>query len=126
VPVAILDPEDIASKYLDEHSMMTYISFFRDWEANNEAEGNILIFLTTFSNCVEDDGSETDASKCSAFGTGLQPGNTEGEPAEFTVQTRNKNGDLQTEGGDKIDVREYFPFAAICDNFSGKSSWPIW
>jgi len=46
----------------------------------------------------------TDASKCIAFGPGLEPGNLDTAPTHFTIQAKDKNGNNMKEGGDPFDV----------------------
>jgi filamin len=88
----ILQPEDMVSPSPDELSVMTYISFFRDYEDNlakkkgREAQERIAV-----------------PEKTTAYGAGL----TEGEqfiPAEFTIEARNCFGTKCPCGGETFDV----------------------
>jgi len=49
-----------------------------------------------------------DPSKCEAYGPGLE-GAVGGEPATFTIQARNKDGQKVTKGGDAFDVEVLGP-----------------
>jgi len=51
-----------------------------------------------------------DASKCKAYGPGLEPGNEVAENAHFTVECSNKIGDRIKEGGDKVEVKVKGPY----------------
>jgi filamin len=88
----ILAPEDMVSSSPDELSVMTYISFFRDYLDNlakkrgREAQERIAV-----------------PEKTIAHGAGLQ----EGEqfiPAEFTIQAKNCFGTNCPCGGETFDV----------------------
>jgi filamin len=88
----ILGPEDMVAA-ADELSTMTYISYFRDYEAN---EGK--------RRAAELAARVADPSKCIAFGPGLEHAET-GIPAEFTIQARNAAGRDIPVGGEKFDVK---------------------
>lgn len=47
---------------------------------------------------------DPDFTKCRAYGPGLEPGNTTSEPAKFTVEIRNGNGDLVKKPGNPVAV----------------------
>jgi filamin len=58
----------------------------------------------------------TDASKCEAYGPGLNPGNLDTFPAHFTIQAKDKNGENMKEGGDPFVVEINGPSGPIpCD-----------
>eukprot|EP01101_Sappina_pedata_P002915 TRINITY_DN1312_c0_g1_i2.p1 TRINITY_DN1312_c0_g1~~TRINITY_DN1312_c0_g1_i2.p1 ORF type:complete len:1238 (+),score=740.08 TRINITY_DN1312_c0_g1_i2:52-3765(+) len=89
----ILQPEDMVSKNPDELSVMTYISFYRDYLDNlakkrgREAQEKIAVPENTI-----------------AHGAGL----TEGEqfiPAEFTIQARNCFGTNCPVGGETFEIK---------------------
>jgi filamin len=93
----ILQPEDMVSPSPDELSVMTYISFFRDYEDNlakkkgREAQERIAV-----------------PEKTTAYGAGL----TEGEqfiPAEFTIEARNCFGTKCPCGGETFDSKSNLP-----------------
>ena len=75
----VLAPEDMVAA-ADELSCMTYISYFRDYEANESRRRAAEIAART-----------ADPSKCIAFGPGLEHAET-GIPAPFTIQLRNAAG----------------------------------
>jgi len=55
----------------------------------------------------------TDASMCTAYGPGLEPGNLDTHPAEFTIQARDIFGNPRTEGGDPFQVEVVGPNGAV-------------
>jgi len=58
----------------------------------------------------------TDASQCTAFGPGLEPGNLDTHPAKFTIQARDKKGNPITRGGDPFKVAIAGPTGPVpCD-----------
>jgi len=65
----------------------------------------------------------TDASKCIAFGPGLEPGNLDTAPTFFTIQAKDKNGNNMSEGGDPFEVKIQGPEgpvdAQVTDNGDG-------
>ena len=96
----LLDAEDVL-KAPDELSVMSYVSLYRAYLAQ----------------------VSPDASKCTAEGPGLVGGKT-GKKCEFTVITRNEEGELIKRGGAKVtaniagaDGKEIK--CAIKDNFNG-------
>jgi len=109
----ILNPEDLVSPDVDELSVMTYISYFRDYEQEKlkhlEAESLARI---------------PDPLKCIAFGPGLERAEV-GYDAEFTVQLRNAAGKNIPVGGELIDVQIKAPLnsspvkAEVTDNGDG-------
>jgi len=110
----ILQPEDLVSPDVDELSVMTYISYFRDYEQEKlkhlEEEAYARI---------------PDPLKCIAFGPGLEKAEV-GYEAEFTVQLRNASGKNVTVGGEtSVDVQIKTPLnsapikADIVDNNNG-------
>jgi len=109
----ILNPEDLVSPDVDELSVMTYISYFRDYDQERlkmmESEAYARI---------------PDPLKCIAFGPGLERAEV-GYDAEFTVQCRNAQGKNITVGGEVIDVQIKAPMnsspvkAEVSDNGDG-------
>jgi len=58
----------------------------------------------------------TVASNCIAYGPGLEPGNLDTEPAHFTIEARDKNGQKRKEGGDPFVVEIMGPTGPVaCD-----------
>jgi len=88
----ILQPEDLVSPDVDELSVMTYISYFRDYEQ----EKNKMMEAEAYARIP-------DPLKCIAFGPGLEKAEV-GYEAEFTVQPRNASGKNITAGGETIDI----------------------
>jgi filamin len=88
----ILAPEDMVAA-ADELSTMTYISYFRDYEAN---EGR--------RRAAELAARIADPAKCIAYGPGLEHAET-GIPAEFTIQARNAAGKDIPVGGENFVVK---------------------
>lgn len=78
----LMDMEDILNA-VDEHSMMTYISLFRDWQETGE-------FLP-------------DAEKCYAEGKGLRMGEVD-EELPFTIFCRDQNGKLSPGPEDGFEI----------------------
>jgi len=91
----ILDPNDMVAA-ADELSCMTYISYFRDYEANEGRRRAAEIAART-----------ADPSKCIAFGPGLEHAETQ-IPAPFTIQLRNAAGVNITN-----PIKEYNPDVQI-------------
>jgi filamin len=91
----ILDPNDMVAA-ADELSCMTYISYFRDYEANEGRRRAAEIAART-----------ADPSKCIAFGPGLEHAETQ-IPAPFTIQLRNAAGANITN-----PIKEYSPAVDI-------------
>jgi len=65
----------------------------------------------------------TDASKCIAYGPGLEPGLLDTHPTHFTIQAKDKNGNDMKEGGDPFEVKIQGPEgpidAKVTDNGDG-------
>jgi len=65
----------------------------------------------------------TVAANCIAYGPGLEPGVLDTEPATFTIEARDKNGQKRTEGGDPFVVDINGPTgpvaAEVVDNGDG-------
>jgi filamin len=91
----IMDPEDMVAAG-DELSCMTYISYFRDYEANEGRRRAAEIAART-----------ADPSKCIAFGPGLEKGEAL-IPGDFTIQLRNAAGANITN-----PIKEYKPVITI-------------
>jgi filamin len=88
----ILSPEDMVAA-LDELSTMTYISYFRDYEAN---EGKRRAADLAARTAIPE--------KCYAYGPGLEHAET-GIPAEFTIQAVNAAGNKIVCGGENFEVK---------------------
>lgn len=110
----ILQPEDLVSPDVDELSVMTYISYFRDYEQEKLKlmEANALAKIP-------------DPLKCVAYGPGLEKAEV-GYEAEFTVQLRTAGGKDIKEGGEtSVDVQIKTPLnsppikAEVRDNGDG-------
>eukprot|EP01125_Pyxidicula_operculata_P021818 TRINITY_DN8667_c0_g1_i1.p1 TRINITY_DN8667_c0_g1~~TRINITY_DN8667_c0_g1_i1.p1 ORF type:complete len:745 (-),score=216.17 TRINITY_DN8667_c0_g1_i1:63-2297(-) len=88
----ILDPEDMVHD-ADELSNMTYISYFRDYLAlkKKKDEQERLERIPV-------------ASKCKAYGRGLEPGNEAAMETEFTVEAINTFGRRVPCGGHSFPV----------------------
>jgi len=65
----------------------------------------------------------TDAANCIAYGPGLEPGKLDDKPAQFTIESRDKNGVRRKEGGEVFDVDIQGPNgpikAKVADNGDG-------
>jgi filamin len=83
----ILAPEDMVADENDELSVMTYISYFRDYD---NAEGRRL--------AEERKRKTPDPAFCTAFGPGLESGMTH-QPAQFTIVAKNCFNEQLKEGG---------------------------
>lgn len=110
----ILQPEDLVSPDVDDLSVMTYISYFRDYEQEKlkAMEADILSRIP-------------DPLKCVAFGPGLEKAEV-GYETEFTVQLRTASGKNITVGGEpNVDVQIKTPLnsppikAEVTDNGDG-------
>jgi len=55
----------------------------------------------------------TVAENCIAYGPGLEPGNLDTEPATFTIEARDKNGNRRKEGGDPFLVEVQGPTGPV-------------
>ena len=55
----------------------------------------------------------TVAANCIAYGPGLEPGNLDTEPAHFTIEARDKNGQRRKEGGDPFVVEVMGPTGPV-------------
>eukprot|EP01116_Phalansterium_solitarium_P017453 TRINITY_DN4304_c0_g2_i1.p1 TRINITY_DN4304_c0_g2~~TRINITY_DN4304_c0_g2_i1.p1 ORF type:complete len:752 (+),score=320.34 TRINITY_DN4304_c0_g2_i1:113-2368(+) len=88
----VLGPEDMIKEEVDELSVMTYISYFRDWEANEaKRKGDAAIEKTPV------------AGKCKAYGPGLEKAELT-VPTEFTIEAINANNRRVPEGGAPFNV----------------------
>eukprot|EP01121_Diplochlamys_sp_Union-15-3_P001758 TRINITY_DN1152_c0_g2_i1.p1 TRINITY_DN1152_c0_g2~~TRINITY_DN1152_c0_g2_i1.p1 ORF type:complete len:767 (+),score=229.10 TRINITY_DN1152_c0_g2_i1:31-2301(+) len=96
----ILAPEDMVAQENDELSIMTYISYFRDYD---NSEGRRL--------AEEKKRRTPDPAFCTAFGPGLEGGKTH-EPANFTIVAKNCYNEQLKTGGT--------PFVVIIKTGSGK------
>jgi len=97
----VMDPEDMVAA-ADELSCMTYISYFRDYEANEGRRRAQEIAART-----------ADPSKCIAFGPGLEKGECQ-IPGDFTIQLRNAAGANITN-----PIKEYKPVITISGPSTG-------
>lgn len=111
----ILDAADLVNTP-DELSTMTYVSYFRDWDSEDNkrrraaAEAERLRRLKT-----------ADPSQCYAFGPGLEAGATNNS-CPFTIQAVNYFGDKLPTGGDDFQVTITGPDSPKCyikDNANG-------
>jgi filamin len=96
----ILDPADMVAA-ADELSTMTYISYFRDYEANEGKRRGAELAART-----------ADPAKCRAWGPGLEHAET-GIPAEFTIQAVNAAGKDIPVGGENWEVTVNGPKGAV-------------
>lgn len=88
----ILGPEDMVAEEQDELSIMTYISYFRDYDEKMN------------SRRLEEELRRTaNPDKCIAYGPGLERGLTS-EPALFTIEARNVYDERLKKGGDNFDI----------------------
>jgi len=55
----------------------------------------------------------TVAENCIAYGPGLEAGNLDTEPAHFTIEARDKNGNKMKEGGDPFKVEVQGPTGPV-------------
>jgi len=55
----------------------------------------------------------TVAANCIAYGPGLEPGNLDTDPATFTIEARDKNGNKMKEGGDPFKVEVMGPTGPV-------------
>jgi filamin len=88
----VLDPQDMINPEVDELSVMTYISYFRDWELHR-------------ANRMKQEELERTpvAGKCRAYGPGLERAET-GIPTGFTIESINQFGRRVPKGGDPFEV----------------------
>jgi len=95
----ILNPEDLANPRVDEQSVMTYISYFRNAELDGKGR---------------QDEAERLAAACRAYGPGLVEGVAQ-EEAPFVVDTPNATG--------KLEVRVEGPHSAAKVRFDETPSF---
>jgi filamin len=88
----ILAPEDMVSPDSDELSVMTYISYYRDYW-NNRSKADEMAAAK----------KACDPSKCLVYGPGIE-GGEQFLPGTFFIQSKNKFGDDLTEGGQPFEV----------------------
>jgi len=88
----VLDPLDMINPNVDELSVMTYISYYRDW-LNNQAKKRSL----------EEQERLSIPQKCRAYGPGLEKGETY-IPTEFTIEAINTFNRRVNHGGDPFEV----------------------
>ena len=89
----IIDANDLINPHIDELSVMTYISYYRDWEVNKQSEEAKLKIERTAV-----------PQNCRAYGPGLeQP--LQGEETEFTIEAINTHDRRCPIGGEKFDVK---------------------
>lgn len=88
----VLAPEDMISSDVDELSVMTYISYFRDYEANEaKRKGDAVVEATPV------------AGKCKAYGPGLERAEAT-VSTEFTIEAINAHGRRVPQGGAPFNV----------------------
>jgi len=87
----VLDPKDMINPAIDELSVMTYISYYRNWL--NEAKRKSQDELERFSV----------AGICRAYGPGLEKGETH-IPTEFTIEAINQYERRVNYGNDAFEV----------------------
>ena len=88
----ILDAADLINPNIDELSVMTYISYYRDWEVNKQSEeARLKIERTPIP------------ANCRAYGPGLEQG-FQNTPTEFTIEAINTHGRRCPCGGLEFDV----------------------
>jgi len=97
--IALIDVEDIV-KFPDQNSMMTYISYFRDYaellknqKINVDHEKELLLERTP------------DLSKCIVYGPALEPGNEAEQETYFTIEIRNAKDKKILATGYEIGVK---------------------
>eukprot|EP01114_Cavostelium_apophysatum_P014354 TRINITY_DN369_c0_g1_i1.p1 TRINITY_DN369_c0_g1~~TRINITY_DN369_c0_g1_i1.p1 ORF type:complete len:755 (+),score=260.59 TRINITY_DN369_c0_g1_i1:68-2332(+) len=88
----VLDPRDMINPNVDELSVMTYISYYRDWAAN-EAKRRGQEELERLAV----------PGRCRAYGPGLEKGETH-IPTEFTIEAINQFMRRVNHGGDPFEV----------------------
>ncbi len=96
----VLYPEDMTGVHTDELSVMTYVSYFRDYEnkrGDRDAEARLRRTPV--------------AEQCRAHGPGLEGGEAL-IPGLFVIEARNARGELIPMGG--------FPFSAKCTDPAGR------
>jgi len=107
----VLDPYDMISPEVDELSVMTYISYFRDWELNH---ANKLKQAELENTAVP--------NKCRAYGPGLERAET-GIPTGFQIESINCFGRRVPKGGDPFEVTIQGPHGNVpsqmADNNNG-------
>jgi len=106
----VMDVEDIVH-HPDQHSMMTYISYFREYALTHELHKQKDLEMTP------------DISKCIVYGPGLEPGNDADKETYLTIEIRNAADRKVPSGGHNIFVRITGPhtqskFNAV-DNLDG-------
>jgi len=83
----ILDPEDMVQNP-EELSMMTYLSYFRDFlDEESRRRDQELLERTPYP------------PNCRAYGRGLEPGNEAGNETDFTIEAINRFGRRCPTGG---------------------------
>mmetsp|Transcript_17569 Transcript_17569/g.24381 ORF Transcript_17569/g.24381 Transcript_17569/m.24381 type:complete len:756 (-) Transcript_17569:39-2306(-) len=88
----VLAPEDMINPLVDELSVMTYISYFRDWEAKQLKKKSL-----------EEQERTTIPEKCRAYGPGWEKGETN-TPTEFTIEAINVFGRRVPHGADPFEI----------------------
>jgi len=97
--IALVDVEDIV-KYPDQNSMMTYISYFRDYaewlkgQTVNIKQQQDLLLETT-----------PDLAKCIVYGPALEAGNEVDQETYFTVEIRNARDKKIIAPGHVVNVK---------------------
>ena len=93
----VLAPEDMVNPDVDELSVMTYISYFRDY-LNNAAKRKQAELLE----------KTPVASKCKVYGPGIEKAEVL-IPTEFTIEAINTFGRRVPKGGDPFEVKISYP-----------------
>jgi len=97
----VLDPRDMVDPSVDELSVMTYISYFRDWQNNESKRRNDLEKERTAV-----------PEWCRAYGPGLEHAETF-VPAPFTIEAINQLRKRKPVGGDNFVVTIRGPNTAV-------------
>jgi len=89
----VIDPADMVSNTEDELAVMTYLSYFRDWQGSEERRRR-----------AEEIERTPVAEKCKAYGPGYEKAET-GIPTEFTIEAINVHGRRLAAGGTPFRVK---------------------
>lgn len=97
----VLDPQDMINPSVDELSVMTYISYYRDW-LNNQSKKKDQEALERLAV----------PGRCKAYGPGLEKGQTH-VPTEFTIEAINQFSRRVNHGGDPFIVTIAGPRSSV-------------